>query len=63
MLLTGGLGLGEFIVIGIVLVIYFLPTIIGFSKKNAVAIFALNLLLGWSFLGWVIAFVWALKKD
>ncbi len=43
--------------------IYFLPTIVGLSKKNIAAIFALNLLLGWTFLGWVFAFVWALKKD
>jgi Superinfection immunity protein len=32
-------------------------------KKNWVAIFALNLLLGWTVVGWVIALVWALTKD
>jgi hypothetical protein len=36
---------------------------VGYSKRNASAIIALNLLLGWTFLGWVIALVWALKKD
>lgn len=40
-----------------------MPTIIGFSKDNAGAIFALNLFLGWTFIGWVIALVWALTKD
>lgn len=49
----------------IVGVIYFLPTIIAFNraKRNKVAIFALNLLLGWTFIGWVIALVWALTVD
>lgn len=43
--------------------IYFIPSIIAYNKKNATAIIALNLLLGWTFLGWVGALVWALKKD
>ncbi len=55
--------MGEFLVIAIILGVYFLPTIIGSSKNNIGAIFALNLLLGWTFIGWVIAFVWALTKD
>ncbi len=42
--------------------IYFLPTIIAARAhhRNANAICALNFLLGWTFVGWVIAFVWAL---
>ncbi|MDO8585284.1 MAG: superinfection immunity protein [bacterium] len=45
--------------------IYFLPTIIaGFSgKRNGWAIFALNFFLGFTFIGWIIALVWALTKD
>lgn len=44
---------------------YFLPTVIANSKKkrNYNAILVLNLLLGWTFLGWVIALVWALTND
>jgi DNA-directed RNA polymerase subunit RPC12/RpoP len=47
------------------LAIYFLPTYIAVKRhhKNALAILALNLLLGWTFLGWVISLVWALKND
>ena len=41
--------------------VYFLPTFIGFRKANA--IFALNLLLGWTVLGWVGALIWALTKE
>jgi hypothetical protein len=44
-------------------VFYFLPTIIGRSKRDAGSIFGLNLLLGWSWIGWLVALVWALKAD
>ncbi len=42
---------------------YFLPAIVGRRKRNAGAIFILNLLLGWTFIGWVAALVWAACKD
>ena len=42
---------------------YFLPSIIGRRKRNALAIFVLNLGAGWTFAGWVIALVWACTKD
>jgi hypothetical protein len=45
------------------LVFYFLPTIVGWNKRNAGAIFVLNLLLGWTFFGRVVALVWALTYD
>jgi hypothetical protein len=45
------------------LVVYFLPTMVGFRKRNAGAIFALNLLLGWTLVGWVVSLVWALTKE
>lgn len=41
---------------------YFLPAIIARGKKDAMAIFWLNLLLGWSVIGWVIALIWALRQ-
>lgn len=43
--------------------LYFLPTAVGWNKRNSMAILALNLFLGWTFIGWVIALVWALTKD
>jgi hypothetical protein len=45
--------------------IYFLPTIVAYwrGQKNATSVFILNLFLGWTFIAWVIAFVWAVKKD
>ncbi len=46
------------------LALYFLPTIIAIARKqpNAVAIFVLNFFLGWTFIGWVVALVWSVKK-
>ena len=45
----------------LLLLIYFIPGIIAFMRKhpNAMAIVLLNLFLGWTFLGWVAALVWA----
>jgi len=53
----------------IVALIYFAPTlnaVIRFGKpikRNWSAIFLLNLLLGWTLIGWVIALVWSETKD
>ena len=45
--------------------LYLLPTLVAVSnkKRNAAAVFVLNLFLGWTFLGWIIALVWATCKD
>lgn len=43
--------------------LYFLPTFIGANKKRGDAIAALNLLLGWTLIGWVGALVWALAEE
>jgi hypothetical protein len=52
-----------FIMFILALVVYFLPTIIALAKKrrNTLAIFLLNFFLGWTFIGWVVALVWAVK--
>ena len=42
--------------------VYFLPTIVAGRHRNGGAIFILNLLLGWTFIGWVVALVWAFTK-
>ncbi|MBI4599286.1 superinfection immunity protein [Candidatus Uhrbacteria bacterium] len=49
----------------ILFILYFMPTVIAFvaKKKDAFAISILNILLGWTFIGWVWALVWAAKKD
>jgi hypothetical protein len=52
-------------IFGFGFVLYFLPAIVAFgrSKRDAVSILVLNLLLGWTAIGWVIALVWALRQD
>ena len=59
--------MGEISVAVIILFIipYFLPSIIALfrSKSNTTAIVMLNLFLGWTFIGWVVALIWAVTKD
>ncbi len=45
--------------------LYFLPTIAAVCnrKRSRDAIMVLNLLLGWTLIGWVVALVWGLAKD
>jgi hypothetical protein len=45
------------------LLLYFLPSIIGRNKKNATAIFIVNLFLGWTLVGWVVALAWAFTVE
>jgi len=44
---------------------YFLPSLIALarSKRDLRSIFLLNLFLGWSIIGWIVALVWAAKHD
>ena len=62
---AAALGIGFLVIAGIGLLIYFIPSFVAFNKKksNAGAIFALNLLLGWTLVGWVVSLVWALTQD
>jgi len=45
------------------LLLYFLPTIIGRYKANATGIFIVNLLFGWTVIGWLIALIWACAPE
>jgi hypothetical protein len=46
-------------------VFYFVPSIVAFarSKRDVLSIFLLNLFLGWTLIGWIVALVWAAKVD
>lgn len=50
------------LVLFILLALYFLPSVIAFSRDHhdKFGIFALDLLLGWTVLGWIAALVWSL---
>ena len=59
---------GALLAISLLLLIFFLywlPTYIAIRahKPNVGAIAVLNLCLGWTFIGWVSALVWAYKVD
>lgn len=45
------------------ILVYFFPSIVARKKENFLAIFVLNLFLGWSFFGWVVALIWAVIKE
>jgi Superinfection immunity protein/Short C-terminal domain len=43
--------------------LYFFPSIVGYKHRNADSICILNLFLGWTFIGWVVALIWAFSND
>jgi len=60
------LGIIELLVIlTVVLFFYFLPSLVAANRKhrNCQAIFTMNLLFGWTFIGWGISMVWAMKSE
>jgi hypothetical protein len=61
---AGSSGAGVGILLAILLIAYFLPAFIGYSRRHPSchAILALNIFLGWTLLGWVVSIVWALKS-
>jgi hypothetical protein len=47
----------------LLVVLYFLPTILGHNKRDSAGIFIVNLLFGWTIIGWFIALLWAAASD
>ena len=56
--------IAELVLLTLVLVIYFLPSFIALLRqhRNKLAIFLLNLFLGWTILGWVSSLVWSVAR-
>jgi len=52
---------GIFVLVLMLVMLYFLPAFVAWNRGhyNTLAIFILNVFLGWSFIAWVIALVWA----
>ena len=44
------------------LLFYFLPAYLARNRSDFTAILVLNVLAGWTFIGWIIALVWALSS-
>lgn len=57
-------GLIGLAVLVLVVCLYFLPAIVASSRKhhNANAICIVNLLFGWTVIGWCIALIWAVTN-
>lgn len=55
----------QFVVTWAFLALYFTGFLVAMKRKHrdCTAIFALNLLTGWTFIGWVFSLVWALKTN
>lgn len=51
--------------IGLFLFAYLLPSFVALQRKhvNTTAICVLNILVGWSFIGWVAALIWSLVNS
>jgi Superinfection immunity protein len=43
------------------LFLYFLPAFLGRHRSDFTGLFLLNLFAGWTFIGWIIALIWALS--
>ena len=54
----------ELLLVVLMFVLYFFPTVIAFLRKhkNKLAIFLLNSLLGWTVLGWMVSLIWSVIK-
>ena len=54
-----------FLFVVLLFIIYFLPAFIAGCRAHGdhTNILILNLLLGWSLVGWIVALVWALSKE
>ena len=61
---AGADGIGYGIVLAILIILYLLPSYVGYARlcPSKHAIFALNLFLGWTLIGWVASLVWALRN-
>ncbi|AFU63989.1 immunity to superinfection [Salmonella phage STML-198] len=59
---TAALGFGSLF---LAFLAYFLPWIIALLRgtKSNVGIFFLNLIFGWTFIGWLVALVWAFVAE
>lgn len=45
------------------IIVYFIPALVGRKKRNSSAIMLSNLFFGWTGLGWIICLIWAVTKD
>ena len=59
------MSISSFLALFFVVILYFIPSVVSYSgkRKNSSAILILNIFLGWTILGWIVALIWACIKD
>ena len=59
--ISGASAVGVPVIVGIGALFYFIPSFVATSRShpNETAITILNIVAGWTLLGWVVALVWA----
>jgi Superinfection immunity protein len=63
LVLVSQLSVGTLLGYGLGILLYFLPAILGRRRSDARSLLLFNLLLGWTFILWIAALVWALQAD
>ena len=58
----GGMSIGSWLIVAVLL--YWVPAVVAYWRHhhNRLAILVLNTFLGWTFLGWVAALIWAATR-
>lgn len=53
------------VMLGVLVALYFVPSIVANNRghRNKGSIVATNILLGWTFVGWCVALIWALSAN
>lgn len=59
----GELFLLVFVLIGIFIYLFPTVTAIYLEQSNVASIAVINIFLGWTLVGWVVALAWAFKKE
>ena len=55
--------MGTFLLLVFGFGLYFLPTFMGWNNKNSGSVIVINLFLGWTFIGWVVALAMAMSTE
>lgn len=61
----GGGGIGALFLFVLITGAYFIPTIVAYVRKvtNVGSVFVINLFLGWTFVGWIVALAMSVKTN
>ncbi|MFJ1897417.1 MULTISPECIES: superinfection immunity protein [unclassified Streptomyces] len=61
---SSGVSIGVLLLIVLIVVAYFVPTVVAFARgvSNSGSVFVLNLFLGWTVVGWVVALAMAVRS-